>query len=87
MNNEVFVKIQVSAPVYWGYSFEIEASRLQHMTRDDIINELKQHMHAFFRENNLLELAEGVPRLDLHIHGDIRQVAGNGNTIYVCAHD
>lgn len=88
MNNEEklqTIRVQVSAPVYWGYSMDFEVEHLNQLTPEQVIQEVKRCMASFFRQNNLLELAEGVQRLELHVHQSIRGLAP-GSTIYVCSH-
>ena len=80
---ENYTKVQVSAKTYWGFNIEIPNNRLVEMLENDIVEEIKNKMIAFFKKYNLEELKEGVSKLNLHIHDPI----DIGKTIYVCDHD
>lgn len=60
--------IQISANVYWGFRVDIPKELLFYMQIDEVISYVKHKMKSFFKLNNLLELAEGIDKLNLHIH-------------------
>jgi hypothetical protein len=74
--------LQISAPIYWGFQHEIPNSRLEGMKDDELVTEVKNAMKTFFHIHNLLELKEGVDKLELHIH----QKRIPGQVIYLCNH-
>ena len=77
-----YTKIQISAKTYWGFNIKIPNNKLALMTDNDIVEEIKKEMIAFFKIHNLEELKEGINNLNLHIHDQIL----TGSTIYVCDH-
>ena len=79
------VTIQISSKIYWGFKHYIDKKRINFMIYEDIIIETKQKMKQFFEENNLLELKEGIDKLNLHIHDLVGQLSDN-NIIYLCDH-
>ena len=46
MNN--YTKIQISAKIYWGFNIEIVNDKVNIMSDQDIINEIKSIMKTFF---------------------------------------
>jgi len=80
MNNNI--TIQISAKTYWGFKHFIDKNKINFMTHDEIIEETKDKMKKFFKDNNLLELKEGIDKLNLHIHDNIND--SNNNIIYLC---
>ena len=79
------ITIQISAKTYWGFKNYIDKKLIDYMTYEDIVNETKQKMKQFFEENNLLELKEGIDKLNLHIHNLQGELSGN-DIIYLCDH-
>lgn len=76
-----YTTIQVSATTYWGFKMHIETEKLLVMNKKEIIEKLIEVMKTFFYEHNLMELAEGVDNLNLHIYQNILE-----NPIYACEH-
>ncbi len=74
--------LQISAKIYWGFNVEISKDILKSMKIDNIILYIKTQMKTFFKTYNLLELAEGVDKLNLHIHN----YNINDPVIYLCDH-
>lgn len=73
---------QVSTPTYWGFRLQFESDKLDFMSNNDIIEDIKKHMKAVFRSLNLEDLYEGVDNLDLHIEEPIIKNQVN----FVCDH-
>jgi hypothetical protein len=82
MNN--YTKIQISAKIYWGFNIEILNDKVNIMSDQDIINDIKSSMKTFFLLYGMEELKEGVDKLNLHIHN---RPTSPGQTIYVCDHN
>jgi len=74
--------VQVSAPIYWGFRYSIKNERITTLSKEDVIQELKEHMKSFFKIHNLEELKDGVDKLELHIHQDLLP----NTIIYACNH-
>lgn len=79
------ITIQISVKTYWGFKNYIDKKLIDYMTYEDIVNETKQKMKQFFEENNLLELKEGIDKLNLHIHNLQGELSDN-DIIYLCDH-
>jgi hypothetical protein len=79
------ITIQVSAKIYWGFKHYIDKKRINFMTYEDIVRETKEKMKQFFEENNLLELKEGIDKLNLYIH-DLTGELSDNDIIYLCDH-
>ena len=78
-----YTKVQISAPIYWGFNIDFPNEKIITMSETNIIEEMKNFMKAFFKIHNLEELKEGVDKLNLHIHQRIII----GETIYLCDHE
>lgn len=78
-----FITIQVSAPLYWGFKYKIPRQYVLNTKHEDLINELKQYMTNFFTTHNLVELAEGVSKLNLCIHQNLLKL--DFDVIYACS--
>ena len=81
---EGFLIVQISAKTYWGFRHYIPREFSDVMTHNEIIQDTKRKMKEFFQEHNLIELKEGVDRLNLHIH-DINETK-EYDLVYLCAH-
>ena len=74
--------LQISAKIYWGFCVEISKDLLITMEINEIVIYLKKQMKIFFKLHNLLELEEGINKLNLHIHNyNIEDPV-----IYLCDH-
>ena len=73
--------VQVSAPHYWGFKYEIKYAYAEQMGKEGIIAALKVHMREFFEYHNLLDLRDNVAFLKLHIHDMLRP----NDVVYACA--
>ena len=76
-----FIIIQVSAPIYWGFQYNIPLDYALSVTSDTIAKETKQYMKNFFHSHHLEELKEGVDKLNLCLHSDIQP---NDTIVYIC---
>lgn len=82
-NNHIM--LQISAKTYWGYRYYYSIEEFNDTLDEDIIFNITFSMKIFFEENNLLELKEGVDKLNLHIHRP-SEIKG-GDIIYICDHE
>jgi len=74
--------LQISSKIYWGFKIEVTRDFLIDTEINDIISYMKKQMKKFFKTHNLLELAEGIDELNLHVHNfDIEDPI-----IYLCSH-
>lgn len=73
------MKFQLSARWYWGLQVDVPYNE------DSIkmVKSIKEAAASFFRSHNLVELAEGVLKLDLHIH--VPYTPHQDEVVYVCA--
>jgi len=78
------ITFQISANIYWGFQVKIKKTIVTEKSNDELIKYIKDDMKNFFKNNNLLELSEGIDKLKLHFHQDISEI--NGGIIYVCDH-
>ena len=62
------ITIQVSARIYNGYQYSCPREWIHTEYAETLIGMIKVSMKNFFRKNNLFELAEGVDKLNLHLH-------------------
>ena len=86
MSLEDFITIQLSAKIYWGYQYKIKKNRINMMSRDEIIAEVKTSMKNFFTvPYDLFLLREGVDKLELHFHGN-DPFDNNSTIVYLCDH-
>lgn len=84
--NDDFVTFQISDKIYWGFRHYILRERLLDMSdqvRKTVIKEIKAHMKIFFADNNLLQLSDGVDKLNLCFHENILPQT---RIIYICTH-
>lgn len=79
----VFITIQVSAPTYWGYKYQVPRQYALNVDHQNLIQELKTHMKNFFKLHNLMSLSEGVDNLHLHIH---QKIEPHHSVVYACCH-
>ena len=56
---------QISAPNYWGFRIEIESNKLDFISTNDIIEDIKTRMKYVFSSLNLQELYMSVDNLVL----------------------
>jgi len=75
-------RIEVSAPQYAGFNYQISDDEIPFMIEEDIVSQTKAIMKSFFDYHNLHSLRDGIEDLHLHIHQNIEP----GNTIWVCSH-
>lgn len=84
------ITFQISAPIYWGFQAKIEKIDIYNIPTNFeriayICNIMKILMSSFFSHHNLLELSEGIDKLNLFIH-DIPDILNTNEIVYVCAH-
>ena len=78
-----FITIKISDPIYWGFTYKIPLEYALSVEKQVIVEEMKKYMKNFFASHNLINLQEGVDKLNLHLHQEIT----NTNTeIYICTH-
>lgn len=75
-------RIEVSAPHYAGFNYQISDDDIRSMTEEDIVSQTKVIMKSFFDHHNLHSLRDGIEKLHFHIHQNIEP----GDTIWVCSH-
>lgn len=83
------ITFQISANIYWGFQLKIRKSLVKELikeTNDKLIKYIKDDMKYFFKNNNLLELSEGIDNLKLHFHCNVNEILDSNNIIYVCDH-
>jgi hypothetical protein len=78
------ITIQVSARIYWGYKCQVPAYKVRKENEDMLIKYLKLNMSNFFKINDLTDLAEGVDKLELHLH--LPENEDVPDIIYACDH-
>lgn len=76
-----FLKIIISDPIYWGFTYIIPLEYALSVNGNVIVEEMKIYMKNFFNSHNLLYLKEGIDKLDLHLHQDIKNT---DKVIYMC---
>lgn len=72
------MKFQLSARWYWGLQVDVPYDT----NPSRLIDSIKQASKDFFLKHNLVELAEGVSKLDLHIH--VPYTPNQNEIVYVC---
>ena len=79
-----FITFQISAKLYAGFQHKIPFIIAKTMTHEEIINQIKINMKKFFSNpHDLYILKDGVDKLKLHIHDEIKDT---NNIIYLCDH-
>lgn len=89
------MKFQISAPIIWGFQFEIDDDVLLSCPKDkinDFINErTKDNLKSFFYSHNLLDIIDYISKIKhFCVPGNIYDKLINGNTndfIYLCYHE
>lgn len=81
MNEHNYMTIKISAKPYNGFQHKIKTEIFKKMSSTEIIEETKNVMKSFFKQHNLIELEQGVDKLNLHGHDDIPY---NRPIIYLC---
>lgn len=82
MDNK-FINITVSDPIYWGFKYIIPLDYAMNVTKDILVDEMKIYMKNFFGSHGLVYLQEGVDKLNLHLHDDIKYT---DTVVYMCTH-
>ena len=76
------IKIQLSAPLFWGYNLFLPKEVLNEMSRENIVNYITSNLYSLLQSNNLEILLEKSKEMNWHIHDDIIKSDG---VIYVCS--
>ena len=80
-----FILFQLSCKLYSGFQYKIDINRIDFMTDEEIIDDIKKELKDILSKYNLQILKEGVNNLSLHIHDDFRNTYKN--IVYVCDHE
>ena len=78
-----FISIKISDPIYWGFTYTIPLEYALSVEKNVIVEEMKKYMKNFFGSHNLINLQQGVDKLNLHLHQDITDI---NTEIYICTH-
>jgi hypothetical protein len=76
------IKIQLSAPFFYGYNLFLPKEVLNQMSRENIVNYIISNLYSLIESNNLEFLLEKYKEMNWHIHDDIIKSDG---VIYVCS--
>jgi hypothetical protein len=79
-------KFQISAALFWGWQSILDIEIYD--TIEKIVAKVQSDLKQFFRNANLLELAEKVDKMQLHCHNDIQRMFIDfpNEIIYLCDH-
>ena len=77
------INITVSDPIYWGFTYKIPLDYAMNVNKDILVDEMKQYMKNFFGSYGLVYLQEGIDKLNLHLHNDIKET---DTVVYMCTH-
>jgi hypothetical protein len=77
---------QISAALFWGWQTTLDLDTYD--TIEKVIAKVQSDLKQFFRNANLLELAEKVDKMQLHCHNDTQRIFIDNPTeiIYLCDH-
>ena len=84
-----YILFQISANIYWGFQIKLKRYLVKELisnSNDKLIKYIKNEMKSFFKNNNLLELNEGIDNLQLHFHYNMDEILESKEIIYVCDH-
>ena len=81
-----YITFQLSCKLYSGFQYKIDNEKIDFMTDEDIINDIKTKLKDILHTYNLEILKEGVDSLKLHLHDDFRNEKC-ARIIYICDHE
>ena len=76
-----YINITISDPIYSGFTYKIPLYYALNVNNDIIVDEMKKYMKNFFKYHGLVCLQEGVDKLKLHLHQDIKET---DTVVYMC---
>tara|TARA_Y100000389_G_C17459578_1_gene520687 strand:- start:2748 stop:3002 length:255 start_codon:yes stop_codon:yes gene_type:complete len=76
------IKIQLSAPLFSGYSIFLPKEVINQMNKENIIDYVTSNLNSLLKSNNLEILLEKSENMNWHIHDELIKSDG---VIYVCS--